>query len=141
LSGSCWTMGKSSLQKSKSSMTDAAGFSDPVDQAANWANELIKRQHRGPGDTVEAAMHRASTKYRIEHQTLWRLRYRKPKDMMLKAYLRLKAAYEAECDRQEARLAHELEITRQMRGPNEAPSRAEIEAEALLAASNRAPQA
>ena len=113
-------------------MTDAAGFHDPVDEAANWANELVKRQHRGPGDTVEAAMHRASTKYRIEHQTLWRLRYRKPKDMMLKAYLRLKAAYEAELSRQEAKLAHELEITKTLRGTNGSPSPAEVEAEALL---------
>ena len=77
-------------------------------------------------------MHRASTKYRIEHQTLWRLRYRKPKDMMLKAYLRLKAAYEAELSRQEAKLAHELEITKTVRGTNGSPSPAEVEAEALL---------
>ncbi|GGA64706.1 hypothetical protein [Pelagibacterium lentulum] len=121
-------------------MTDAAGFTDPVDEAANWANELVKRQHRGPGDTVEAAMHRASTKYRIEHQTLWRLRYRKPKDMMLKAYLRLKAAYQAEIERQEAKLAHELEVTKHLRGPNATPSPAEAEADALLAAHGYAPQ-
>lgn len=121
-------------------MTDAAGFSDPVEQAANWANELVKRQHRGPGDTVEAAMHRASSKYRIDHQTLWRLRYRKPKDMMLKAYLRLKAAYEAEIERQEAKLAHELELTKTLRGTYASPSPAEAEAEALLEARHPAPE-
>lgn len=115
-------------------MTDAAGFTDPVDEAANWANELIRRQHRGPGDTVEAAMHRASNKYRIDHQTLWRLRYRKPKDMLVKAYVRLKAAYEAEIERQEAKLAHELEITKTLRGTHASPSPAEVEAEAVLRA-------
>lgn len=121
-------------------MTDAAGFTDPVDEAANWANELIRRQHRGPGDTVEAAMHRASNKYRIDHQTLWRLRYRKPKDMLVKAYVRLKAAYEAEISRQEAKLAHELEITKTLRGTHASPSPAEIEAEAFLATRSDAPE-
>ena len=131
---------KSSLQnrQRQEPMTDAAGWSDPVDEAANWANELVKRQHRGPGDTVEAAMHRASNKYRIEHQTLWRLRYRRPKDMMLKAYLKLKAAYEAEVERQEAKLAHELAITKTLRGTHVSPSPAEVEAEALLAARHSA---
>lgn len=86
-------------------------------------------------------MHRVSVKHNIDRQTLWSLRYRKPRDIMAKAYLRLKAAYEAECDRQEARLAHELEITRQMRGPNEAPSRAEVEAAAVLRAHGNAPEA
>src|SRR5690606_25957165 len=87
-------MGKYPLQKRQRPMADATGFIDPVDEAAGWAEELVKRQHKGPGDTVEAAMHRASRAYKIEHQVLWRLRYRKPKDMLLKAYLRLKAAYQ-----------------------------------------------
>lgn len=121
-------------------MSDATGYIDPVDEAAVWANELVKRQHRGPGDTVDAAMHRASRAYRVDRQTLWRLRYRRPKDLMVKAYLRLKAAYEAECARQDAKLAHELELTRQLRGPHEAPSRAEIEAEAVLRARRSAPE-
>lgn len=85
-------------------------------------------------------MHRASRTYKIEHQVLWRLRYRKPKDMLLKAYLRLKAAYQAEIEAQEAKLAHELEITKHLRGHNASPSRAEAEAEALLAARRRAPE-
>ena len=79
-------------------------------------------------------MHRASNKYRIDHQTLWRLRYRKPKDMLVKAYVRLKAAYEAEIERQEAKLAHELEITKTLRGTHASPSPAEVEAEAVLRA-------
>lgn len=135
-------MRKSSLQKQQrpEAMTDATGYIDPVDEAANWANELVRRQHRGPGDTVEAAMHRASSKYRIEHQMLWRLRYRPPKDLMVKAYLKLKAAYEAECERQEAKLAHELEITKQLRGPDEAPSGVETQAAAFLAARHGAPE-
>lgn len=79
-------------------------------------------------------MHRASRIYRVEHQTLWKLRYRKPKDMLIKAYLRLKAAYQAEIEAQEAKLAHELEITKHLRGHNASPSPAEVEAEAVLAA-------
>lgn len=85
-------------------------------------------------------MHRVSVKHNIDRQTLWSLRYRKPRDIMARAYLRLKAAYEAEIERQEAKLAHELEVTQHLRGPYASPSRAEAEATALLAARNRSPE-
>lgn len=122
-------------------MTDAAGHIAPVDEAEGWALSLLRKHHKGPGDTVEAAMHRVAIKHRIDRQTLWKLRYRKPKDIMATAYLAIKSAYEAECARQEAKLAHELELTKQMRGPHEAPSTAEVEAKALLAARDHAPEA
>lgn len=93
-------------------MTDAASAYSPADEAANWAESLIRKAHRGPGDTLEAAMHRVSRTHGIEHQTLWRLRYRRPKDLLASVYLKLKSAYEAECTRQEAKLRHELEITK-----------------------------
>ena len=86
-------------------------------------------------------MHRVSVKHNIDRQTLWNLRYRKPRDIMATAYLRLKAAYEAEVSRQEAKLAHELELTKHLRGPNATPSPAEVEAEAVLAAVLAAPEA
>lgn len=57
-------------------------------------------------------MHRAEAKYGVPAQAFWALRYRTPKDILASVYLRLKAAYEAECGRQEARLAHELELVK-----------------------------
>lgn len=85
-------------------------------------------------------MHRVSVKHNIDRQTLWSLRYRKPRDIMARAYLRLKAAYQAEIEHQEAKLAHELEITKHLRGHNATPSPAVVEAEAVLGAAYAAPE-
>lgn len=85
---------------------------DAVDQAAGWADTLVSRVYRGPGDTIEAAHYRAEQRFGIPAQTFWALRYRRPKDMLVSVWLRLKQAYEAEVERQEAKLRHELEITK-----------------------------
>lgn len=118
-------------------MTDAA-MTPPGYEAAEWAGKLIEKAHRGPGDTVDAAMHRVSVKHQIDHSTLWRLRYRKPKDVLASVWKQVRAAYQAEIEHQEARLAHELEITKHLRGHNASPSPAEVEAEAVLAAATAA---
>ena len=83
-----------------------------VDEAAHWAEALLQRSYRGPGDTIEAASYRAEQKYGVPAQTFWALRYRKPKDILASIYKTLQAAYEAECGRQEARLRHELELVK-----------------------------
>jgi hypothetical protein len=106
----------------------------PVERAKGWANSLIRSQHRGPGDTTDAAIHRAAVKYGLEPKVLWRLRYRTPKDMLVSVYLKIEAAYQAECERQEARLRHELEITKAI-ATSAAALAAIREAEALLGAS------
>lgn len=93
-------------------MTDLTADHLPVEQAKGWTNGLIRASHRGPGDTVDAALHRAAVKHSLDPKVLWRLRYRTPKDMLASVYVKIKAAYEVECERQEARLRHELEITR-----------------------------
>ena len=83
-----------------------------VDEAAHWAEALLQRTYRGPGDTIEAASYRAEQKYGVPAQTFWALRYRKPKDILASIYRTLQSAYEAECGRQEARLRHELELVK-----------------------------
>ena len=128
-------MGQNRLSEQQKAMTDAT--ISPADEAAGWADGLLRFAHRGPGDTVDAAMHRVSTKHGIEHQTLWRLRYRRPRDLMASVYLRIKAAYDAECERQEAKLAHQLEITRALPRTS-ARDRLIAETEALLGSSQRA---
>ncbi len=105
-----------------------------VDEAAHWAEALLQRTYRGPGDTIEAASYRAEQKYGVPAQTFWSLRYRKPKDILASVYRTLQAAYEAECGRQEARLRHELELAKALQGG--ASLEAAIgEAEAALGAS------
>lgn len=104
-----------------------------VDEAATWADLLVKREHRGPGDTIDAARLRAAQKYRVPEQALWSLRYRRPKDIAGSIYRSLQRAVAAEIQSQEARLAHEIEITRTV--TSSAAGLALIdEAEALLGA-------
>ena len=83
-----------------------------VDSAAGWADALIRREHKGPGDTLDAARHRVARKHRIPERTLWALRYRRPKDLLASVFVALYRAHQIECERQEARLRHELEITK-----------------------------
>ncbi len=84
----------------------ATGVSD----ARTWANELVRRESRGPGD-MENAMRRLENRYGVPWRTFWTLRYRPPTDVFVSVYLKLKSAYEAECHRQERLLAHERLIT------------------------------
>jgi hypothetical protein len=87
-----------------------------VDQSAYWARELTRREQRGPGD-IEAAWVRLQRRYGVPLRTFWALRYRKPKTICADIYLRLRGAYQAECERQMRKLADELEITRKVAGP------------------------
>lgn len=105
-----------------------------VDEARGWAGMLEAREHRGPGDTLEAARHRVARKHKLPEQLLWTLRYRKPKRIWADLYKRLELAVAAEIQNQEARLAHELAVTKAI--TTSAAGRALVdEAEALLGAS------
>lgn len=102
-----------------------------VDRASLWADQLVAREHRGPGDTIDAARNRAARKHRLPERLLWALRYRRPKRIWADLYLSLEAAVAAEIHSQEAKLAHELEITKRLTAT--APRLALIaETEALL---------
>lgn len=85
-------------------------FMSGVADARFWANELVRRESRGPGDS-ENAMRRLESKYGIPWRTFWQLKYRAPTDVMVGLYLQLAAAYQAECERQQRLLDHEREIT------------------------------
>lgn len=102
-----------------------------VDEAAGWADMLVRREHRGPGDTIDAARMRAARKHRLPERVLWALRYRKPKRIWADIYKRLEMAVAAEIRSQEANLAHEIELTRAL-GLSAAGSTLVDEAEALL---------
>ena len=97
----------------KNQMSDAAY----LDEAVEWSKSLTRMRARGPGDT-ENAMRMIEREYGVDYWLLWRLRYRRSvlKDIGVSAYMRLKAAYQAECERQMRKLQHEIEITEAIAG-------------------------
>jgi hypothetical protein len=122
------------FQVSKTSLRREQSVSETyVHEAQRWASALLEREHRGPGDTLDAAMWRAEQKWGIDHSTFWALRYRPPREMFVSVYMRLRQAYEMECVRQEARLQHELMLAKAA-GFHAANSTVVAQAEALLAA-------
>jgi hypothetical protein len=108
---------------------------DVVDQAARWSRDLAQMRSRGPGD-LENAMRSIEREYGVDYWTQWNLRYRRSRlrDIGHTVFLKLCAAYQAECARQERRLSHEREIARRIAGPDHAAVR---EAEALVGSAPR----
>lgn len=100
---------KSSLREEK--MSDVA----LVEDARRWANEMVLRESRGPGD-MDNAMRRVAGRYGLDPGTLWGLRYRPPKRIFADIYFRLQAAYQAERERQLRLLQHDIAITKAKAG-------------------------
>jgi hypothetical protein len=108
------------LQVLKNNLTDGQ-MSDAafIDQAAEWSRDLTRMRARGPGD-LENAMRSIEREYGVDYWTLWTLRYRRNriKDIGVSIYMRLQAAYQAECERQRRRLTHEIQLTKAKAGPD-----------------------
>lgn len=121
---------KSSTKTAKINCTGAKPMTDAayIEDARTWANELVRKEARGPGDQ-ERAMRRLEARYGIPWRTFWTLKYRPPTDVFVSIYNRLHAAYEAECERQMRLLKHDIEITKAKAGPS---SRAVASAEAFI---------
>lgn len=100
----------------------AAAF---VDQARDWAREIVNADVRGPGD-LENAMRRVESRFGISFAALWALRYRPPKDVAASIYLKLQQAHAAVCESQMRKYQHELEKTRQTTGHSAALVRASV---------------
>lgn len=50
-------------------MNHVAAIKDPVfagKSAKRWASDLLSREHRGPGDTIEAAAYRLQTRLGVD---------------------------------------------------------------------------
>lgn len=90
-----------------------------LDNAERWSKDLTRMRSRGPGD-VDNAMRSIERDYGVDYWTLWRLRYRKSalKDIGVTIYMRLQAAYQAECEKQLRKLKHEIQITEAIAGPD-----------------------
>lgn len=82
-----------------------------VEVAADYANRMIEREARGPGDTEEA-MRRIEAKTGIGYWTLWGLRYRRRdlKTIAADQYMRIRNAYLATCARQLQALQNEMAV-------------------------------
>src|SRR6185312_2786675 len=80
-----------------------------------WTRAMLARETRGPGD-LEGAMRRLEARYGIPFSTLWGLRYRAPKGLLMGTFARIAAAYHAECERQMRLLQDEMEETKEIAG-------------------------
>jgi hypothetical protein len=100
------------LQVCKNSVEKKQMSAIYLDEAERWSKDLTRMRARGPGDT-ENAMRSIERDYGVDYWILWRLRYRKSalRDIGVTAYMLLKAAYQAECERQMRRLKHEIALT------------------------------
>lgn len=67
-----------------------------VNESRRMADFILHKAHRGPGDTVDAAMHRAERLWGVPAAWLHRLRYRQElKDMPVSAFAAILNAYQA----------------------------------------------
>lgn len=94
-----------------------------VEDAAEKASWLVRREARGPGD-IPGAMRRLESKYGIPYSVLWSLRYRKPRDILITTFVQIDAAYQAECDRQRKLLEHAIAVRKATTGIGAAIDRA-----------------
>lgn len=94
-----------------------------VEEAAEIAKWLTRREAVGPGD-MENAWHRLETRYGLPWRLFWSLRYRPPREIASHYYARIRAAYDAERDRQMKLLRHDIEITEKIAGADNAAVRA-----------------
>jgi hypothetical protein len=86
-----------------------------VEKASWWSKEITRTYTRGPGD-LDNAMIRVEREYGIAYATLWALRYRLPKTIDVAIFTRIAAAYRHCCERQQAKLAAELQATARIAG-------------------------
>lgn len=102
-----------------------------LNQAADWADALTRRESRGPGDT-DNALRRVADRTGIPYRALWSLRYRRPKcPVKIRGiFAMVREAYINECLKQAKKLEQEAQIAKAISGPLH-PS--VVEAEALVA--------
>ncbi len=105
-----------------------------VEIAADYANRMLEREMRGPGD-IEEAMRRIEAKTGVGYWTLWGLRYRRRdlKTIAADQFQRIRAAYLATCERQLSALKHELAIEQARNGTDDTFADLVGEAETLVA--------
>lgn len=81
-----------------------------VSESKRMAEFILHKVHRGPGDTVDAAMHRAERLYGVPASWLHRLRYRDVKDLPVSAFFAIVNAYHAAAEAGERAYLAEREL-------------------------------
>lgn len=66
-----------------------------VNTAKGMAEYLLSKEHRGPGDTIEAAAFRLQTRLGVSTTLLMRMRHRDVNDMLMSNFFMLAYAYTA----------------------------------------------
>lgn len=69
---------------------------DYVGEATEWANALVRSESRGPGDFLPAMARVAANRVGIAYETLFKLRYRKPKTLSVEHWAALLEAFSAD---------------------------------------------
>lgn len=110
-----------------------------VAAASEMASRLVQKESRGPGD-LDNAMRRIEARYGVPYSVLWSLRYRKPKDILLGVFTKLRCAYWSECERQAAILEHELTLIEAEQNDVDPALVSEIEALVFRVRSEKAAQ-
>lgn len=108
---------------------------DVVDDAAKKAEAILAGEHRGLGDTIEAAMYRAEARWGIAFSTLFSLRYRREQLADIKGSIlrRIDGAFAYVAAQQEASLRRDVKETREILGDDVANATPAVRAaEALL---------
>lgn len=95
-----------------SQKSDATEANEAVRQAVSWARSLVQRESRGNGDWKNSVRRVAARHPGITAGLIHNLLYRAPSDMLMSKWMAVRRAYLLECERQEAALRHEREITK-----------------------------
>lgn len=93
-------------------MTDLSAIeTDPdklVEEAAGWALALWKRAAQLYGHKQETAMHTAANWAGVPPTTFWKLRYRRPRELGVSTYNRIKVAHDQHVKSVEGKIAENL---------------------------------
>lgn len=76
-----------------------ARIDDPAwlgEEAKRMSRKLLQREHRGPGDTIEAAAHRIETRHRVPASVIMQCWNRPPREMKVSRWMAVFRAYWAE---------------------------------------------
>lgn len=76
-----------------------ARIDDPIwlgEEAKRMSSELLRKEHRGPGDTIEAAAHRLQTKHRVDASIILQGWQRPAREMKVSRWMSVFKAYWAE---------------------------------------------
>lgn len=102
-----------------------------VEEAGGYVRRMVEREGRGWGDQSEA-QNRIEQRYGIPYWTLERLRTGRAKTVEAGLFARIRGAYLDLCERQVAKLRHEIAIEKAL-NEHDSLEDLEREAEALAA--------